>query len=115
MDDKRFWLGFNLVKGIGAVRMRALMSYFDSLEDAWKASAQQLIGAGLSAKLAESISSMRKSVDFERLMAQMEKLSVTALTWDDELYPPRLKEIEQPPPVLSPLPRTCLACLVSLR
>ena len=100
MDDKRYWLGFNLVKGIGAVRMRALISYFDSLEDAWNAPSEQLVEAGLSAKLAESIASMRKSVDFERLMAQMEKLSVTALTWDDELYPPRLKEIEQPPPVL---------------
>ena len=31
--DKKFWIGFNLVKGIGAVRMRALMSYFDSLEE----------------------------------------------------------------------------------
>ncbi len=100
MDNKRFWLGFNLVKGIGAVRMRALISYFDSLEDAWNAPTEQLVEAGLSKKLAESIASMRKSVDFERILAQMEKLNIQALTWDDELYPPRLKEIEQPPPVL---------------
>ena len=25
---------------------------------------------------------------------------IRILTWNDELYPPRLKEIEQPPPVL---------------
>ncbi len=35
--DKRFWVGFNLVKGIGAVRLQALQSHFGDLEIAWQA------------------------------------------------------------------------------
>ena len=100
MEEKRYWIGFNLVKGIGAVRMRALLAYFDSLADAWSASAEQLREAGLSPKLAEAVEKARTGVDLERVWSQIEKLGVTVLTWDDELYPPRLKEIEQPPPVL---------------
>jgi DNA processing protein len=98
--EKRFWVGFNLVKGIGAVRMRALLSYFDSLEDAWNAAPDQLREAGLSPKLAETVINVRAGVDLERVWDQIEKLGVTVLTWEDELYPPRLKEIEQPPPVI---------------
>ena len=28
MNDKRYWIGFNLIKGIGAVRMQALITAF---------------------------------------------------------------------------------------
>lgn len=98
--DKKFWIGFNLVKGIGAVRMRALLSYFDSLEEAWNAAPEQLQSAGLSPKLAESVVRMRASVDLEKIWSQIEQQGIQILTWEDELYPPRLKEIEQPPPVV---------------
>lgn len=98
--DKRFWVGFNLVKGIGAVRVRALLSFFDSLEDAWNAAPAKLQEAGLAPKLAESIIKMRASVDLEKIWSQIEKQGINVLTWEDDLYPPRLKEIEQPPPVI---------------
>jgi len=26
MDDKKYWIGFNLIKGIGAVRMQGLVT-----------------------------------------------------------------------------------------
>lgn len=100
MDNKKFWVGFNLVKGIGAVRMRALLAYFDSLEDAWNAAPEQLQEAGLSPKLAEAVAKLRAGVDLEKIWAQIEKQNINILTWEDELYPPRLKEIEQPPPVI---------------
>ena len=100
MNEKKFWVGFNLVKGIGAVRMRALLSYFDTLEEAWSANAGQLREAGLSPKLAEAVETLRASVDLEQVWSRIEKQGITVLTWEDELYPPRLKEIEQPPPVL---------------
>jgi len=51
MDEKRYWVGFNLIKGIGAVRMQALIHYFGGLESAWKAAPADLAAAGLSLKL----------------------------------------------------------------
>lgn len=98
--DKRYWVGFNLVRGIGAVRMRALLSHFDSLEEAWNAPQEELQQAGLSSKLAEAVTAVRAGVDLDKVWSRIEKEGIKVLTWDDDLYPPRLKEIEQPPPVL---------------
>lgn len=100
MDDKKYWVGFNLIKGIGAVRMQALINHFDNLESAWKAAPVDLAGAGLSLKLIERIVQARGQVDLEKVWAKIESQGIKILTWKDEAYPQRLKEIEQPPPVL---------------
>jgi len=98
--DKRYWVGFNLVKGIGAVRLQALRDHFSDLAVAWQAPTDALQAAGLSPKLAERVTQVRASVDLDKYMAQLAAQNITILTWEDELYPPRLKEIDQPPPIL---------------
>jgi DNA processing protein len=100
MDDRKYWVGFNLIKGIGAVRMQALINHFDDLESAWKAAPADLAAAGLSLKLIERIVQAREQVDLEKVWARIESQGIKILTWKDEAYPGRLKEIEQPPPVL---------------
>ena len=100
MIDKRYWIGFNLIKGIGAVRMQALIRHFGDLEAAWKAAPIELARAGLGRKLIERILQAREQVDLEKLWARIESQGIKILTWEDEAYPQRLKEIEQPPPVL---------------
>ena len=100
MNDKRYWIGFNLIKGIGAVRMQALIQHFGDLAEAWQAAPIELARAGLSLKLIERIVQARQNVDLEKLWAKIESQGIKVLTWEDETYPQRLKEIEQPPPVL---------------
>jgi DNA processing protein len=100
MNDKRYWVGFNLVKGIGAVRLQALLDAFGDLETAWNASLFDLAGAGLSRKLVERVAQMRTSVNLDDFVAQAEKAGIRILTWQDDEYPSHLKEIDQPPPVL---------------
>jgi len=100
MDDKRFWIGFNLIKGIGAVRLRGLIQYFGDPEAAWKAAPQELAAAGLGQSLVERLVQTRERVELERICEQIRSKGIHILTWDDEDYPARLKEIEQPPPVL---------------
>jgi len=100
VNDKRYWVGFNLVKGIGAVRLQALCNHFGDLALAWQAPADALQAAGLSPKLAERVAQVRAGVDLDKYLAKVMAQGVEILTWDDELYPPRLKEIDQPPPVL---------------
>ena len=100
MIDKRYWIGFNLIKGIGAVRMQALLRHFGDLEAAWKAAPIELARAGLSGKVIERILQARQNVDLEKLWLKIESQGIKILTWEDETYPQRLKEIEQPPPVL---------------
>jgi DNA processing protein len=98
--DKRYWVGFNLVKGIGAVRLKALRDHFGDLAVAWQAPLEALQAAGLSLKLAERVAQIRVQVDLEKYLARIGSQGIQILTWEDELYPARLKEIDQPPPVL---------------
>jgi len=100
MDDRKFWVGFNLIKGIGAVRMQGLVSYFGDLESAWNADAASLAQAGLGTKVIERVLAARKSVQLEQVWEKIEAQGISILTWQDEAYPARLKEIDQPPPVL---------------
>ncbi|MCS6994457.1 MAG: DNA-processing protein DprA [Anaerolineales bacterium] len=100
MDDTRFWVGFSLVKGIGAVRLRALLDYFGDAESAWNASLFDLTAAGLSARLAERVVQARKSIRLDEYLDGILKNGIRILTWNDPAYPAHLKEIEQPPPVL---------------
>jgi len=100
MDDKRYWIGFNLIKGIGAVRMQALIQHFGDLEIAWKAASAELAEAGLGSKVIERVIQARETVDLEKLCKKIESQAIKILTWEDESYPQRLKEIDQPPPVL---------------
>ncbi|MCL4268800.1 MAG: DNA-processing protein DprA [Anaerolineales bacterium] len=100
MDDKKYWIGFNLIKGIGAVRMQGLVAYFGDLESAWKADPAELARAGLGAKLVERVLGARKQVNLDQVWAKIEAQGIQIFTWQDESYPARLREIDQPPPVL---------------
>lgn len=100
MNDKKFWVGFNLIKGIGAVRMQGLIAYFGDLAAAWQASPTELARAGLGLRLIERVVQARGGVSLDQVWENIEKQDIKILTWEDESYPQRLKEIDQPPPVL---------------
>ncbi len=58
------------------------------------------MAAGLSPKIVENLQKIRSQVDLERIWANIQSKGFGVLTWEDEAYPSRLKEIAQPPPVL---------------
>jgi len=100
MDDKRYRVGFNLVKGIGAVRMRILGEHFGSLEKAWQADVSQLRSSGLGTKTLENLLQVRSRIDLEAYYQQVLEQGIQVLSDQEEVYPKRLKEIELPPPLL---------------
>jgi DNA processing protein len=97
---KAYWIGLNHVKGIGAVRFRALLAHFGDAQTAWQASTTALIKAGLSSKVAEELAQVRNQFQPDQIMEQLDRMGIQALTWEDETYPRLLKNIDQPPPVL---------------
>jgi DNA processing protein len=99
-DQRKYWVAFNLVKGIGAVRFRALLDFFGDPAIAWNASAEGLRAAGLSQKIVENLVQVRTQVQLEKVWERIEQVGIQVLTWQDAAYPARLKEIDQPPPVL---------------
>ena len=100
VDPKMYWVGLNLVKGIGSVRFKVLVDAFGDPEAAWNASPEAWLDAGLSQKIVESFLRVRKGVSLEQISDRLQSLGASVLTWDDAGYPHRLKEIDQPPPVL---------------
>jgi DNA processing protein len=97
---KQFWVGFNLVKGIGPARLRVLLEHFGDVESAWCASALALENSGLGSKLVSELIQVRDSDLLERTCQYIDDQSIQVLTWDDPAYPRRLKEIDGAPPVL---------------
>ena len=93
-------MGFNLVKGIGSVRLQGLLSFFGNLEIAWQAPPEAFTEAGLSSKVIENLVRVRGEVDLEAELERILSRNIQVLTWESNEYPRRLKEIHQPPPVI---------------
>lgn len=100
MGERQYWVGFSIVRGIGPVSVRLLREHFGSLERAWHANAAELRAAGLNRRAIHNLIENRGRLDLEKELAKLDHLGVAALTWEDPDYPPRLLEIDTPPPVL---------------
>jgi DNA processing protein len=98
--DRRFWVGFNKVPGIGAARLRALVDYFGDLETAWNAPAQDLLQAGLDRRSTTNLLKVRSDLDLDGELERLEQARVRVMSWDDADYPPNLREVYNAPPVL---------------
>ena len=99
-NDIKYWVGFSLIPGIGRVRFAHLEGYFGNLKDAWEAGSAELRRAGLDSNSVDAISSQRSEISLEAEMEKLERCGVRALTWHDTIYPSRLKEIYDYPPIL---------------
>jgi DNA processing protein len=100
MDGVKYWVGFNIVRGIGPMKFRALLDHFGNLEEAWYADAQELKEAGLDQRAIENLMAVRSKISLDEEMERIERQGARVLTWDDPAYPPRLLNIYNPPPVL---------------
>jgi DNA processing protein len=100
VDPRRYWIGFNRIKGIGAMRFRRLLDTFGDLQTAWNASADALRDAGLDRRTIENLVVARSQVDLDAELRRLEQSGAQLLTWDDPDYPRNLLNIAQPPPVL---------------
>lgn len=100
MAARKYWLGFNVVKGIGPVRLRMLRDHFGDLELAWQASEAGLREAGMDRRSIESLLSARKTIDLDAIVARVDAAGASVLTLDDPDYPALLKELPDSPPVL---------------
>ncbi len=100
MSDLKYWLGFNLVKGIGPAKVQALLDYYGSLANAWRANEFELQKIGLDRRAIQTFLETRQEVDLDVALARVEQASVSLLTWEMSAYPNYLREIPNPPPLL---------------
>ena len=100
MDDIHYYLGFNLVNGVGPARLDRLVAYFGSLAEAWSAPAGDLALAGLDRRTIETLVNVRDKRD---LVAEYDRISaggVRLISRDDPAYPSLLRDVVGGPPLL---------------
>lgn len=99
-DETKYWVALSRISRIGSVRAGRLLSHFGSMAKAWHAGAAELRAAGLDAGTVTSIIEARDSISPDAELEALRRAGIQALTWNDEAYPPLLKQIEDRPPVL---------------
>ena len=100
MNDLRYLVGFNIVRGVGPTRLRALLDYFGDAEQAWHAPAEALSRAGLDRRSLENLLTARSTLDLDQELKRIAATGAQVLTWESPSYPRLLREISAPPPVL---------------
>ena len=100
MADTKYWVAFNRIPQLGTVRFRQMEQHFGSLEGAWSAREGAFKAAGLDSRAVSEVIANRGSISPDDEMERLSKADVRAITWRDEEYPDRLKEIYDPPPVI---------------
>lgn len=99
-DEKKYWIGFNLVRGIGAVRFQQILAFFGDLAIAWQAPAEAFREAGLPERAIANLIQLRQATDLDRLYDSLQAQAVSVLTLPDPQYPKLLRETDPSPPVL---------------
>ena len=99
-DEKKYWIGFNLVRGIGSVRFQQIQAFFGDLAIAWQAPPEAFRTAGLPEKATENLIRLREETDLDRLYDSILDQGISVLILPEPKYPKLLREIDQPPPVL---------------
>ncbi len=96
----RYYLGFNLVPGIGPIRLMRLIERCGSVEAAWYADPGDLAAAGIDAKISKALLDARRSIDLDAALERVISAGVQLLTVADAHYPALLAQIPAPPPLL---------------
>ena len=99
-DDQLHWLALRMTPGLGTRKAGQLIGTFRTPQAIFRASPSELESAGLSASVAQSIAS---GCAFDDAATQHQKLieaGAVLVPLADPRYPPRLRDIFDPPPVL---------------
>lgn len=98
--DPRYWIGFNIVKGIGPAKVRALLDHFGDLEQAWRADKAELRRIGFDKRTINSFFETRATIDLDREVAKLAQHGVRMVCWESADYPETLRHIPTSPPTL---------------
>src|ERR1700722_9377661 len=94
------WLSLTLTPGLGPTRSRKLVEHFGGPEAIFRASLTELEAAGIQAVSAQSLATGKSAELAREEIARASAAGVHLISMHDPFYPPRLKEIYDPPLVL---------------
>jgi len=96
-EEELYWLALKLVPGLGTRKAGQILQHFRTPQTVFRASREELEASGLAGSIAQTIAS---GCTFEDAVEQQEKMlrcGAALIPISDPRYPPRLKEIFDPP------------------
>jgi DNA processing protein len=99
-DDSLYLHGLNLLPQFGPARLGLLAKRFESFQDAFLASENKLVNAGLDPEIAKIFVAFREKIDLEKETEKLNNEEIKILTFRQESYPKLLLEIPKFPPIL---------------
>ena len=97
----KYWLAFSSIEQLDSRFIKRLYDYFGDIEEAFNAPINELSQIdGLSVQKAENFVKLRKDINPDKILEEIEKRGIFYLTLEDEKYPKMLKNIDNPPAVL---------------
>lgn len=95
------WLKLVRADGVGPITFARLIKHFSSADRAMGASVSELTRIeGIGFKTAEQIAATREKFDVANELELAEELGIWIINIEDKRYPPTVKQIYDPPPVL---------------
>lgn len=98
--DTPFLAALARISQIPAPELGPPLRFFGSAERLWRAPLMALLAAGLKPASARLLVRERRRIEPDREMSFINKESVSVVTWADEDYPPRLRQVPGAPPIL---------------
>jgi len=100
VEDVEFWLLFTRLE-LPPQRQVTAIKHFGSPRPLFEASREEILAVfGLNERVYQKIERVERTTDLADEVRRLEQCGAQLVTWDDERYPPRLREISCPPPVL---------------
>lgn len=101
MNQKAYWLGWQIVLPGSAKRIRELVKKFGSPGAAWRVGSKDLEAlGGFAPNVVEELIQRRKAVDPFAELEKLQKAGIKYIISDENTYPEQLKNIFDPPPGL---------------
>jgi DNA processing protein len=94
------WLAISLTPGLGPTRSRKLVEHFGGPARVLRASLTELEATGIQAVSAQSLATGKSAELAREEIARAAAADVAIISMDDASYPPRLREIYDPPLIL---------------
>ena len=94
------WLAISLTPGLGPTKSRKLVEHFGTPAGVLRASLTELEATGIKAISAQSMATGKSMEAAREELARVSAAGAIAICMDDPPYPPRLKEIYDPPLIL---------------
>ncbi|HOV78752.1 MAG TPA: DNA-processing protein DprA [Bacillota bacterium] len=101
MDDRLFWLGWQMLWPGAGRKIWELVEYFGSPKSAWEAGEKELLNvAGIGEKALAGVLKRRSEIDLAEEVSRLEKRGIQFVVHTDPAYPENLLKIFDPPPVI---------------